>query len=58
MGVFEYQCSPYGIASGPGFFQSEMEIGIGRDRWYCRFMDDILISCIDTDDVLKKVFKY
>ena len=61
-GIYEYQRLVYGVSSGPGFFQREMEKILQGLEGVIVFLDDILISGTDikqlynrTDVVLNRL---
>ena len=59
LGLFQYKCLPFGIASAPAIFQNQMEkILQGIPKAVCYF-DDVLITGKDDSDhlaALEKVF--
>ena len=59
LGLFQYQCLPFGIASAPAIFQSQMEkILQGIPKAIC-YLDDVLITGKDDSEhlaTLEKVF--
>lgn len=54
-GLFRYNRLPYGVASGPGLFQREIENLLrGLDHTVC-FLDDIVVTGVNDEEHLKNL---